>query len=309
MSAVHNFSSFHSATEITDIFVQSLIPQDKESIKGVISIVHGMAEHTDRYIDIAKYLCSKGYAVYMHDHAGHGKSVKSEDDLGFFCKENGSEKIVDDIKKLTEIIKKDFPGKPVILWGHSMGSFVVRRFLAKYPDSVTAAVVCGTAGANPAAGAGILIAKAVARLLGEHHRSDFLDKMAFGAYNKKFDGKTGFEWLSVNKKNIEEYIKDPLCGYRFTANGFCNLFTLLNSVSGKDWYNKTPDIPIYLIAGDMDPVGNYGKGVEEVYGKLLKSGHTKVSIKLYKGLRHEIHNEDARTEVLDDIISFADSII
>ncbi len=308
MASVHSVYHFPSATDITDIFLQSYCPENKENIKGVISIVHGMAEHSDRYTEIAEYICTKGYAVFMHDHAGHGKSVASEDDLGYFSKENGNEKIVDDVKSVVEIINKEFPGKPVILWGHSMGSFVTRRFIAKYPDYVTGAVICGTAGANPAAGAGILLAKAVEKLLGGHHRSDFLDKMAFGTYNKKFEKDTGFEWLSVNEENVAVYVKDPLCGYRFTANGFKNLFSLLKSVSGKDWYNAVPDIPVYLIAGDTDPVGNYGKGVQEVYKKLLGSGHSKVSIKLYKGLRHEIHNENERYEVLDDIVSFADSI-
>lgn len=309
MADIHSVYHFPSATGIADIFVQSYCPEDKESIKGVIAITHGMAEHSDRYIEIAEYLCSKGYAVFMHDHAGHGKSVRTEDDLGYFAKENGNEKIVDDVKSVIELIGKEFPGRSVLLWGHSMGSFVARRFIAKYPDAVSGAVICGTAGANPAAGAGILIAKAIEKLLGGHHRSDFLDKMAFGTYNKKFEKKTGFEWLSVNEKNVDIYVKDPLCGYRFTANGFRNLFSLLKSVSGKDWYNAVPDIPIYLIAGDTDPVGNYGKGVEEVFSKLKTSGHSKVSLKLYKGLRHEIHNENERYEVLDDIVSFADSIL
>lgn len=309
MTAVHNTYRFPSATEITNIFVQSLIPENNEGIKGVISVIHGMAEHTDRYLDIAEYLCANGYAVFMHDHAGHGKSVASEDDLGFFCKENGNEKIVDDVKNVIELINKELPGKPVILWGHSMGSFVTRRFIAKYPGCVTGAVICGTAGANPAAGVGIIIAKAVEKILGGHHRSDFLDTMAFGSYNKKFEKKTGFEWLSVNKKNVDAYVKDPLCGYRFTAGGFKDLFSLLKSVSDKEWYNSVPDIPLYLIAGDMDPVGNYGKGVEEVHKKLLESGHKNVKLKLYKGLRHEIHNEASRFEVLDDIVDFADSII
>lgn len=309
MANTHGIYHFPSATGITNIFVQSYCPEDRSSIKSVIAIVHGMAEHTDRYIEIADYLCKKGYAVFMHDHAGHGKSVTSDEDLGYFSKEDGNEKIVDDVKSVIEIISKEFPGKPVILWGHSMGSFITRRFIAKYPDIANGAVICGTAGANPAAGAGILLAKTIEKFLGGHHRSDFLDKMAFGAYNKKFEKKTGFEWLSVDEKNVEIYVKDPLCGYRFTANGFRCLFSLLKSVSGKEWYNDTPDIPIYLIAGDMDPVGNYGKGVEEVYNKLLRSGHSKVSLKLYKGLRHEIHNEAARYEVLDDIVDFADSII
>lgn len=309
MNTVHREYRFPSNTGIADIYVQSIVPTEKSNIKGIISIVHGMAEHTDRYLEIANYLACHGYGVFMHDHAGHGKSIKSNEDLGFFGEDDGNEKIVDDVKNVIELIKKDYPDKPVIIWGHSMGSFVTRRFIAKYPELSDAAVVCGTSGANPAASVGILIAKTVAKLLGTRHRSDFLDSMAFGAYNKKFDKKTGFEWLSVNEENVNTYVEDKLCGYRFTACGFKDLFSLLSSVSGKDWYSAVPEnYPIYLIAGDMDPVGNYGKGVTEVYSKLQASGHKNVTIKLYKGLRHEIHNEKEREAVLDDILAFAKSI-
>lgn len=309
METKRSIYNFPSNTGITDIYVQSFSPEETNNVKGVICVVHGMAEHTDRYIDIAKYLCKKGYIVFMHDHAGHGKSVKNEDDLGFFCKEDGSEKIVDDVNEVVNIIKKEYPSLPVILWGHSMGSFVTRSFIAKYPDAASGAVICGTSGANPAASIGIFIAKAISKLFGSHHRSGLLDTMAFGTYNKKFEKKTGFEWLSVNEENVNTYAEDPLCGYKFTATGFKDLFTLLANVSAKEWYGAVPkNMPLYLIAGDMDPVGNYGKGVTEVYEKLKKAGHTNVSVKLYKGLRHEIHNEAERYTVLDDISAFADKI-
>lgn len=298
--------SFPSKTGITDIFVQSISPQNKSDIKGIISIVHGMAEHTDRYLEIAQYLAQNGYAVFMHDHAGHGKSVKSEDDLGYFGSDNGYKKITEDVKDVIDLAKKEIPDAPVIVWGHSMGSFVTRLFISTYPDSINAAIICGTSGANPAAGAGILIAELIAKLLGRHYRSKLLDTMAFGTYNKRFDGSTGFEWLSVNKKNVDAYVADELCGYKFTTYGFKDLFSLLSSVSSKDWFTAVPEnLPLYLIAGDMDPVGNYGKGVKEVYDKLIKSGHKKAELKLYEGYRHEIHNEDIRYTVLDDIIAFA----
>lgn len=301
--------SFPSKTGIADIFVSSVAPEEKENIKGIISIVHGMAEHSGRYTKIAEYIASHGYAVFMHDHAGHGKSVESEDDLGYFGDTDGYKKITDDVKEVIDIAKKEYPDVPVTVWGHSMGSFVTRLFISAYKDAADAAVICGTSGANPAAGAGILVAKSVAKLLGTRHRSDFLDSMAFGSYNKKFDGDTGFEWLSVNKKNIDDYVKDDLCGYRFTAFGFKDLFSLLASVSSKEWYENVPKtLPLYLIAGDTDPVGNYGKGVKEVYERLQKSGHTDVEIKLYEGYRHEIHNEDIRYEVLDGILKFTDRI-
>lgn len=310
MNLDYNEYSFPSNTGIADIYVQSVTPSDKCAVKGVISIVHGMAEHTDRYKEIAEYLAKNGYAVFMHDHAGHGKSVKSSEDLGYFGENDGYEKITDDVLKVTEIIKKQYSDKPLIVWGHSMGSFVTRNFIAKYPDAADAAVICGTSGANPAAGAGIAVAKLIAKLLGTRHRSNLLDTMAFGSYNKKFNGNTGFEWLSVNEENVKNYVADRLCGYKFTSYGFKDLFSVLSAVSTKEWYNAVPSsMPLFLIAGDMDPVGNYGKGVKEVYNKLKESGHTKVSIKLYKGLRHEIHNEDARETVLDDILNFADSVL
>ncbi len=309
MNFEHNEYKLPSNTGITDLYLQSIVPSDKNDVKGIISIIHGMAEHSDRYTEIAKYLCSEGFAVFFHDHAGHGKSVSSDDDLGFFCKEDGNEKIVDDARDVISTAKKLYPDLPIIVWGHSMGSFVTRRLIAKYPDAVDGAIICGTSGSNPAAPAGIMIAKAIAKLFGAHHRSELLDTMAFGAYNKKFTKKTGFEWLSENEQNVSDYVTDRLCGYRFTASGFKDLFSLLASVSAKEWYVQVPkELPIYLIAGDMDPVGNYGKGVTEVYNKLCSTEHTDVSIKLYPSLRHEIHNEKERQTVLDDILTFAVSV-
>ena len=309
MNFEHNEYKIPSNTGTAKIYIQSIVPSDKNAIKGIISIIHGMAEHSDRYREIAEYLSSHGYAVFFHDHAGHGKSVSSDEDLGFFCKENGNEKIVDDVKDVICFAKKIFPDRPVILWGHSMGSFITRRLIAKYPDEADGAIICGTSGSNPAAPAGILIAKTIAKLFGAHHRSNLLDAMAFGSYNKKFDKKTGFEWLSENEQNVADYVADRLCGYKFTASGFKDLFSLLASVSSKEWYDQVPkNLPIYLIAGDMDPVGNYGKGVTEVYNKLCSTAHTDISVKLYPGLRHEIHNEKSRQIVLDDILSFADAV-
>lgn len=310
MEIVHNEYHIPSATKRVKIYIQSFEPAKGNDIKGIISIVHGMAEHTDRYHDVGKYLCSKGYAVFMHDHAGHGKSINSDADLGFFCDKDGSECVVDDVKTVTDMEKKLYPGKKLILWGHSMGSFITRNFIAKYPDAADAAVICGTSGANPGAGPGIVIANLISKIKGPQHPSKFLNNIAFGSYNKKFDGNTGFEWLSANEENVKKYVADPKCGFLFTAGGFKDLFTLLKKANSKEWYESVKkDFPIYLISGEMDPVGNYGKGVKEVYDKLKASGHTNVQMKLYKGLRHEIHNEKTNLEVYADIASFADSIV
>lgn len=309
MNLINNKYSFPSATGLADIFVQSISPSEKNEIIGVIQIVHGMAEHSDRYIDVAHFLCNQGFAVIMHDHAGHGKSIKTNDDLGFFCENDGYKRIVEDVKKVSELAKKNFPDKKLIIWGHSMGSFITRQLIALYPNTVDAAIICGTSGKNPAAGVGILLAKTVAKIKGARYRSKFIDSIAFGTYNKKFDGNTGFEWLSLDSENVKKYVADEKCGYLFCASAFADLFSLLAEVSTQDWYNKVPtNLPIYLIAGEMDPVGNYGKGVQEVFENLKKTGHN-VDMKLYPLLRHEIHNEKEKEQVYNDIADFAKSVL
>lgn len=308
----HNHSTFYfpSHTGSTDIFVQSLTPANAADIKGVIQIVHGMAEHTDRYLDVAKYLCDRGYAVIMHDHAGHGKSVKTDEDNGYFCDKDGWLRLVDDVYEVTKLAKKEYPEKNIVIWGHSMGSFITRKYIAKYKNAVSAAIICGTSGANPGAGVGIVLAGIIAAVKGKKHKSKLINSIAFGTYNKRFEGTTGFEWLSVNEENVAKYMADPKCGFLFSASGYKDLFSVLNAVSSKEWYNDVPEsFPMMLISGSEDPVGSYGKGVQEVYDKLKNSGHTNVSIKLYDGLRHEIHNERTNAEVYSDIADFADTII
>lgn len=310
MDFIHNTQTFPSHTKNTDIFVQELAPADPTAVKGIIQIVHGMAEHSDRYIAVANYFCSRGYAVFMNDHAGHGKSVKSDDDNGYFADKDGWKCLVDDVYEVTKIARKAYPDKKLIIWGHSMGSFITRSYIAKYKNGADAAVVCGTSGANPGAAAGILIANLICKIKGPKAKSEFINGLAFGSYNKKFKGDTGFEWLSVNEENIRNYLDDPKCGFLFTASGYRDLFCVLSDVSKADWYRAVPKkMPIYLISGTDDPVGNYGKGVKEVYEKLLQTGHDNVAIKLYEGMRHEIHNEDKKDEVWDDIANFADSIV
>ena len=309
MDHAHNTYKFPSKTGGVEIFVQSLAPANAADIRGVIQISHGMAEHTDRYLDVAGYLCDHGYAVIMNDHAGHGRSVRTDADNGYFCEKDGYKRLVEDLYEVTKLAKKVFPDKPIVLWGHSMGSFLARRYIAVYPNAVNAAILCGTAGANPAAAVGIVLADLLAKLKGPRAKVKLLDSIAFGSYNKRFTGNTGFEWLSVNEENVAKYVADPKCGFLFSTSAFRDLFSVLKSVSGDDWYRAVPaDMKLYLIAGEDDPVGNYGKGVTEVYHKLKATGHKNVTMKLYKGLRHEIHNEKTNAEVYADILAFAQSV-
>ena len=198
----------------------------------------------------------------------------------------------------------------MIIFGHSMGSFVTRSYITKYADDIAAAVICGTSGKNPGAGAGILLASLISKVKGEKHPSKLIDKIAFGTYNKRTEGRTAFDWLSRNTENVDWYINNDDCGFLFTASGYKNMFELLDSVSTDGWYRKVPkDLNILLIAGEEDPVGAYSKGVNEVFEKLKATGHSNVQCKLYKDDRHEILNELDREHVFDDVIGFCDSVI
>lgn len=308
MSFTTNEFTFKSSSGLCDIYAQSAVPSDFSDVKGVVQIAHGMAEHSNRYARFAMELCRNGYAVFINDHLGHGKSVASDDELGYFG-ENGVEALVDDMKKLTDIAKKEYPNVPYILFGHSMGSFLARKYTEVYGSELDAAIYCGTSGTNPAAGMGIMMAKHFEKTKGDHERSEFLNSIAFGPYNKKTDKRTAFDWLSRDEKEVDKYIEDKYCGYCFTANGFKTLFTVLKEVSQKQWYNNVrKDLPILLIAGKADPVGEYGKGVTQVYNDLKKTGHNAL-IKLYPDARHEILNEINRDEVTADIIGWIDKVI
>lgn len=318
MSIVHNIYSaengntFISYSGLASIYYQSWTPGNPDNVKGIFQIVHGMAEHGDRYEEFAKFLTGLGFAVYVTDHIGHGRSVKSDDDLGYFGEENGWISFVEDAHSVTLRAKKEFPGVPVVLFGHSMGSFVARNYISKYADHINAAIICGTSGPNPAAGMGIFLAETVAKIKGSKHRSKLINSVAFGTYNKKSASAddNGFGWLTTDKAVVKKYNADPYCGFLFTAKGFKDLFSVLDSVSKKDWYDKVPsNLPIFLIAGKEDPVGSYGAGVEKVYNDLVNTGHKKVTIKLYDRMRHEILNEFGKEEVMINIAQWCQKIL
>lgn len=307
MEFLTNEFTFPSASGLCDIFAQSAAPADFGAVKGVVQIAHGMAEYSNRYAQFALELCKHGYAVYINDHLGHGQSAESDETLGFFG-DNGADSMVEDMKQLSDIARQEYPNLPFFLFGHSMGSFLARKYSAKYGHMLDGAIYCGTSGANSAVGMGILLADTVIKSEGQMYRSKFLDSVAFGAYNRKTAKNTPFDWLSRDEKEVEKYVHDKHCGFLFTANGFKTLFSLLKEVSAKVWYNTVPaELPILLISGEKDPVGEYGKGVTEVYKTLRKTGHTGVMMKLYPEARHELLNELNRREVMEDVIGWLDA--
>ncbi len=309
MEVIRKEYTVPSKSGVADVFARCWMP---ENPKAIFQIVHGMAEHGERYEDFANYLCSKGFAVLVDDHVGHGKSIKSDDDLGYFGESDGWNAFVEDERTLTELIKSELPELPIVFFGHSMGSFIAREYIRRYgkDERIKAAVFCGSSGKNPAAPIAILLADAIAKAKGSKHLSKFIDKLAFGAYNKKTENRTTFDWLSTDREQVDRYIADKYCGFLFTAAGYKDLFTILNTVSGKDWYAEIDEnIPILLTSGEDDPVGLYGKGIKQIYNDLKEAGKKDVTLRLYPGMRHEILNEVNRLQVYEDIAAWSISKI
>lgn len=303
MEIIRKEYSIPSKSGVANVFARCWMPSD--GIKAVFQIVHGMAEHGERYEDFAKYLCQNGFAVLVDDHIGHGKSVKSDDDLGYFGENMGWDAFVEDEKSLTEMIKEEFPDAPIVFFGHSMGSFIAREYIRRYGNDpqIKAAIFCGTSGKNPASSIAITLAGTIAKIKGSKHRSNFINKIAFGPYNNKITSpETPFDWLTTDKKIVNDYIEDKYCGFLFTASGYKDLFTILTNVSDKAWYKDiSSNVPILLTSGEEDPVGAYGKGIKQVYNDLKAAGKNEITIKLYPGMRHEILNEVNRKTVYEDI--------
>ena len=305
MEIIRKEYSVPSKSGVADVYARCWMP---ENPKAIFQIVHGMAEHGERYEDFAKYLCENGFAVLVDDHVGHGKSVKGDKDLGYFGENGGWDAFVEDERALSELIKAEFPYLPVIFFGHSMGSFIAREYLRRYgsDERIKGGIICGTSGKNPAAAIAIILAGTIAKSKGSRHRSEFINKIAFGPYNNKCEKRTPFDWLSTDTAQVDKYIADKYCGFLFTAAGYKDLFTILNKVSGKDWFESVnPDLPLLITSGEDDPVGAYGKGVKQVYNDLKAADKKDVTLKLYAGMRHEILNEVENKTVYEDIAAWA----
>ncbi len=271
--------------------------------KAVVQIAHGMAEYLERYEPLIDYLTGQGFLVCGNDHIGHKNSSPTKDSLGYFAPKNGYTFLARDLARVTRLLQKHYPDLPYFLFGHSMGSFVARAYLTRYSDLIDGVILCGTAGSNPALPVGSLLISLVKLFKGEFHRSPFIDKLMFGSYNSHYkEVKTNFDWLTRDQSVVQKYIEDEYCGFLFTTSAYKDLTRLLKYVNSKGWYSSVPkNMPMLLIAGEMDPVGNWGKGVREVSDKLHKHGVTNLTTKLYPDMRHEIHNEIGKEEVYGDL--------
>ena len=296
---------FDSTSGICKIRAVRYIPDGE--IKGILQISHGMQEFIDRYDGFATYLCEKGYLVTGNDHLGHGGSINSEDDLGFFAEKNGNKAVLDDIHKLTSITKELYPNKNYFLLGHSMGSFYARQYLCEYGNELNAAIIMGT-GHQPlqVVQAGMAACRMFALGRGWHYRSHAVNAMAFGSYNKKFEpARTKEDWLTRDTAIVDWYINEPKCNYIFTLNGFYNMFFGISRLHDKKLLNSIPkNMPILFVSGEDDPVGDFGKGVKAAAKSIIDVGCNNVEIKLYPNDRHEILNELDKLDVYKDLYNW-----
>lgn len=310
MNFIKETGHFESSDGVKSIAYYVYRPENTET-RAVMQISHGMCEYIERYEDLADFLCKNGIAVCGNDHLGHGASVSSDDDLGYFGPEGGWTYLPKDLHRLTAIMQEEFEGIPYIMFGHSMGSFAARAYAAKYGRCLDGLILCGTSGGEPAADAGLALAKSLAAVKGGHYRSEKIQQMFFGISNFKVEGKrTEFDWVSRDKEMVAKYMVDPKCNFTFTVRGYYDLIMLLEYVSSDEWAGRIKkDLPIFIISGDMDPVGGYGKGVKKVYDRLVGADVRNVSMKLYEGARHELVNEINRSEVYADILGWINGII
>ena len=275
-------------------------------IKGLFHLVHGMTEYIDRYDHLFSFLAENGFVAFGYDHLGHGETAESDDELGFIAHKDGWKYLVNDVVTFTKAVKKIYPDTPTVLMGHSMGSFIARLVCESYANEYNKFIFCGTSGPNPASSAGLLLVKIIKAFKGEKHKSNLIQNIAFGSYNNGFEGDTPYEWLTNDREIINKYAADKYCTFRFTVSAMGDLMNLLSKCNRGAWFKSLDGTkPILLIAGDKDPVGNYGKGVKAVYEKLIKNGK-KCDIKLYENCRHEIHNDICKDEMFSDILKFID---
>lgn len=270
---------------------------------GIVQLVHGMCEHKERYIPFMEFLSSQGFVCIIHDHRGHGASVKCAEDLGYMY-EGGWEAMIEDIRIVNEWVRGEHPGLKLTLFGHSMGSMAVRSFAKRYDSMIDRLFVCGSPSNNPAKGAGRMLAGVIGFLRGEKHRPAILQKLSFGAYNKPFSSEPYHSaWVCSDKEVLDAYHKDPLCQYIFTANGFRNLLSLMaDCYSTKGWTMQNPSMPVHFISGSEDPC-MISKDAFEASVRMMKDlGYTNTSSRIYEGMRHEILNETRKDKVWNDVL-------
>ena len=302
-------STFTLATgDGTALHVNRWLPDGP--VKAVVHIVHGLAEHSDRYARFAERLTAAGYAVYAGDLRGHGATAATEDDLGYFADEGGWDTVVDDLHLLSDHAKQENPGLPFFLFGHSTGSLLARSYAIEYGAELDGLVLSATSADQRLLRlAGQVITAVQARVFGRRHVSNLLDRILVGPYNAAFKpNRTPSDWLSRDEAEVDKYIADPRCGYPLTTGFYADLAGGLARICTDSEVARVPhDLPIYLASGSLDPVGDRTRGVQKVAEQFRRAGVRDVTTRFWPDARHEILNETNRDEVMDDFVRWFDA--
>jgi alpha-beta hydrolase superfamily lysophospholipase len=296
----------HQAADRKSIYVRHWIPSG--TVKALILVVHGKAEHSARYERFAEILAAAGYEVWAPDHRGHGKTAATEAELGFFADKDGFRLVIEDLHEIRLEAEASHPELPFFFFGHSLGSFLGQGYIALHGEGLAGAVLCGTAGPMP--GGLILAGKIVAALgstfKGRHAKAPLAEKMSFGSYNDAFKpNRTAFDWLSRDNAEVDKYVADPLCGFDCSYGFFSDLLSGLAFIQDPATKARIPaDLPVLMIAGAKDPVGGATGSVDILAASYRGRGIKDVEMKLYPGARHEILNETNRDEVMGDVLAW-----
>lgn len=297
--------SFLSADKKTTVHAVKWVPMDGR-YQAVLQITHGMVEYIERYRPFAEYLNDRGFLVVGHDHIGHGASVVTAEDWGYFQEPNPSDTLVEDMHTLRETVQKENQGVPYFMLGHSMGSYMLRKYLCIHSEGVSGAVIMGTGCVSDmTTKMGMRLCKMIAAFRGWHYRSRFMQSLSYSKPYKRFDlyGKDyANSWLTKDTDMVKNYYADPRCTFLFTLNGYLGLMEAVYYDNQMEHIEKvSKELPMFFVSGEDDPVGDCGAGVKKVYAMYQKAGMKDITYKLYEKDRHEILNETDREQVYADI--------
>lgn len=308
--------SYGSTDGASTVHALLWLPEDGAALRGIVQIVHGMAEHIGRYEPFARFLVEAGFAVCANDHVGHGKTASDASDLGHIPfhaagkngkRMTGKDILVEDVHALRKRVQAEFPGVPYAVFGHSMGSFVTRVYITRYGDGLRAAVLCGT-GQQPRALSwfGMAATRLIAALRGARHRSPLVHSLGAGSFSKKLKGAgTELDWISPERAAVDEYRADPACGQMFSVGGYAALTALTGEAVTKKSAARVPKgLPLLFIAGAQDPVGDFGRGVRAAAARYRAAGMRTVDEIIYPGMRHEIINRPEGQCVREDVLAW-----
>ncbi len=296
------------ASDEDALLLSGLLQYPKGEPKGVVHLVHGMCEHKERYQHVLDHLSEQGYVSVIFDLRGHGESIRHPKDLGYFYDDSGVW-LINDIHQVVHAMKKRFPTLPYIIFGHSMGSLAVRCYLRRFDYEVDGAILCGSPSANPLVCLAMALCALLRKTRGEYAHSTLLDRLALGGYERSFAKEGNNAWLCTRPEVVSAYEHDPLCGFRYTLNGYQNLFRLLyDTYDGDDWLCRQPTLPLLYIAGEEDPCIKSVHAWKKAMALMRQVGYRDIQYRLYPHARHELLNERCQKQVLTEMTAWIDTV-